>query len=59
MVSQYQVEWEETANSILNQPTLSDDDMVFLTMYKKIFIDQAEWIDEALALFDTKKEPPA
>jgi len=55
MVSQYQVEWEETANSILNQPTLSDDDMVFLTMYKKIFIDQAEWIDEALALFNTKK----
>ena len=50
---------ENIANNILNKPTLSDLDREVIEEYKKWNPSQVPWIDEALFLFDTKKEPPA
>ena len=46
---------EAVATRILNKPILSDTDRAKLDEYKFLNPEQAPWIDEALALFDTKK----
>ena len=58
-ISASQQRMESVATNILNKRTLSDRDLAILEEYKSWNPDQAEWIDEALSLFDTKEKPPA
>tara|TARA_S200002703_G_scaffold111052_1_gene96668 strand:+ start:243 stop:425 length:183 start_codon:yes stop_codon:yes gene_type:complete len=56
--SDAQQKMDDIATTILNKSTLSSLDREILDEYKRWNPSQAEWIDEALFLFDTK-EPPA
>ena len=56
--SEAQLKMEGIADKILNKSKLSDLDREILDEYKRWNPSQAEWIDEALFLFNTK-EPPA